>query len=95
MKWLIIGVLPFLVLLACHSQRPMSTKTITDAQEELTDSLISLPGVSGTGIGEYEGKPCITVMVVRKTQRLLDQIPATYEGFPVVVEETGEFEIHK
>ena len=73
----------------------MSGRTIEEAQEELTESLISLAGVQGTGIGEYDGRSCINVMVIRKTQDLLDRIPTTYEGFPVVVIETGELRIHE
>ena len=81
--------------IGCQAQHPVLGQTIAEAQEELTESLISLAGVQGTGIGEYEGRPCINVMVVRKTQDLLDRIPTTYEGFPVVVIETGELRIHE
>lgn len=55
-----------------------------------TDSLMSLPGVVGTAIGECEGKPCIKVLVARKTPELLRRIPEALEGFKVVVSETGE-----
>ncbi len=92
---LIFGLLPLLLLLACQTQHPGSGQTIAEAQAQLTELLISLPGVQGTGIGEYEGRPCINVMVVRKTQDLLDRIPTTYERFPVVVIETGELRIHE
>ena len=91
----IFNLLVLLLLLGCQSQHPALGQTIAKAQEELTESLISLAGVQGTGIGEYEGRPCINVMVVRKTQDLLDRIPTTYEGFPVVVIETGELRIHE
>ncbi|MGH7545602.1 MAG: hypothetical protein ACREKI_05405 [Gemmatimonadota bacterium] len=45
----------------------------------------------GTGIGEREGKPCIRIMVVRKTPELLKKLPAEVDGFPVDVHETGTF----
>ncbi len=65
-------------------------QSIEAAQQQLTDSVMSLPGVVGTAIGECAGAPCIKVYVVQKSQELTDKIPSTFEGFPVVVEATGE-----
>lgn len=64
--------------------------TILEAQDALTDSVMALVGVAGTGIGEYDGVPCLTVMVERRTPELVNRIPKTFHGFPVVIEETGE-----
>lgn len=64
--------------------------TIEAAQAKLTDRLMPLPGVVGTGISECEGAPCIKVFLVRRTEELDGQIPSTFEGFPVVVQVTGE-----
>ena len=58
--------------------------------QQHTDSLMSIPGVVGTAVGEWEGKPCISVFVVKKTPRLLRQLPSALEGYPVRVHETGE-----
>lgn len=63
--------------------------TIEEAIKQHTDRLLSLPGVVGTAIGACEGRPCIKVLVVKKTPELLNKIPSTLEGFPVAVEETG------
>ncbi len=68
---------------------PMA-QSIEAAQQRLTDSVMSLPGVVGTAIGECEGAPCIKVYVVKQSQELADKIPSTFEGFTVVVEVTGE-----
>jgi hypothetical protein len=68
----------------------MPGKTIQAVLQEHSDSLMSLPGVVGTAIGHCEGKPCIKVLVAKKTPALLGKIPSTLEGFPVAVEETGE-----
>jgi hypothetical protein len=70
--------------------KPISGKAIQAVLAEHTDSLMSLPGVVGTAIGECAGKPCIKVLVVRNTPALRKKIPATLEGFLVAVEETGE-----
>ena len=69
----------------------MPGKTIQQVQEEHTDRLMSLPGVVGTAIGEADGKPCIKVFVNQKTTEIEKEVPDSLEGYPVVIEETGEF----
>ena len=69
----------------------MQEKTIQTVLKENTDSLMALPGVVGTGLGECSGKPCIKVFVARKTLELTKKIPASLEGYRVEVQETGEF----
>jgi hypothetical protein len=66
------------------------TASIEDAQQQLTDRVMSLPGVVGIGIGECEGEPCIKVFVVQQTEELTREIPATFEGFPVAIQVAGE-----
>lgn len=73
-----------------HRESRMERKTIEEVLKQHTDRLMSLPGVVGTAIGECEGKPCIKVLVVKKTPELLKKIPPKLEGFSVSVEETGE-----
>ena len=68
----------------------MPGKAIQAVLAEHTDSLLSLPGVVGTAIGECQGEPCIKVFVVKRTPELVSKIPATLERFRVAVEETGE-----
>lgn len=58
-----------------------------------TDRLMSLPGVVGTAIGACEKNPCIKVLVVKTSPALVKQIPPMLEGYPVVIEETGEIRI--
>ena len=65
-------------------------KSIAEVLKDQTDWLLSLPGVVGTGIGEYDGKPCIKVLVERNTEELARTIPKTLGGFPVVTVETGK-----
>jgi hypothetical protein len=91
------GVALFGMTVACASQAEdgkqgkgrMPEKAIEEVLKQHTDSLMSLPGVVGTAIGKCEGKPCIKVLVVKKTPELSEKIPLELEGFPVVVEETG------
>ncbi len=69
----------------------MPAKTIQEVLAEHTDAWMATPGVVGTAIGELEGRSCIKVFVAEKTEELLAKIPGTLEGYPVVLEETGEF----
>ncbi len=69
----------------------MPHRTIEEALEAHTDRLMAIPGVVGTARGLCEGTPCIKVFVAKKTPELLRQIPAAIEGYPVAVEESGEF----
>ncbi len=74
---------------ADQEPKPMQKKIETVLKEH-TDSLMALPGVVGTAIGECAGKPCIKVYVEKKTPELLKQIPSTIDGYTVAVQETGE-----
>ena len=67
----------------------MQQRPIVDVLRDHTDRLMDLPGVVGIGHGLCDGQPCIKVMVVKKTPELLEQIPASLEGYRVEVEETG------
>ena len=72
-------------------EESVPNKTIEDVLKEHTSKLMSLPGVVGTAQGLCSGEPCIRVFVVEKTDDLLKQIPPEIDGYPVSVEETGEF----
>ena len=69
----------------------MARRTIEEALKDLTDRLMSIPGVEGTAEGRCEGQACIKVFVAKKTPALLRKIPAAVDGYPVAVEQTDEF----
>ena len=71
--------------------RTMPERTIEQVQEEHTDEWMAIPGVEGTAIGLFEGKPCIKIFTSSKAQEIRDKIPSTVEGYPVIIEETGAF----
>lgn len=54
------------------------------------DRLMAIPGVTGLGIGEQQGRPAIVVMVERLTPALKALLPRVLEGHPVVVEQSGK-----
>ena len=75
-----------------HARRgegEVEKKSIAQVLKEHTPELMSVPGVAGTGEGRYKGKPCVEVYVVKKTPELGRRIPASLDGYPVVVKETG------
>lgn len=52
---------------------------------------MAVPGVVGAGVGEYEGRPCIKLLLSRRVEELRPMIPSPVEGYEVLLEETGEF----
>jgi hypothetical protein len=69
----------------------MPERTIEQVLKDKTDDWMAIPGVEGTAIGLSEGKPCIRIFTSSKPQEVRDKIPSTVEGYPVIIEETGEF----
>ena len=54
--------------------------------------VLAIPGVAGIYVGTLEDQRtvCLRVMLERDTPELRARIPRTLEGYPVVVEVTGE-----
>jgi len=67
----------------------MATKSIAEVIREHARELMSIPGVVGAGQGLCEGKPCIKVFVIKKTPDLVQKIPDSLDGYPIMIEETG------
>jgi hypothetical protein len=66
-------------------------KNIDDVIRVYSDSLMAIPGVVGLYHGEdEEGRTCLKVMVKERTPELERRLPKRIEGYPVVIEETGE-----
>ena len=57
--------------------------SIVDAQNALTPTVMSLPGVVGTAIGLCDGTPCIQVLLAAPDAKLSERIPTEYRGFVV------------
>ena len=53
--------------------------------------LLAIPGVVGVYVGTLEDRrtPCLRVMLVRKTAKSR-KVPQSIEGYPVIMEVTGE-----
>jgi hypothetical protein len=64
--------------------------TVDEALERSTDRLMSLPGVMGVGVGERDGSPAVVIFVGEVTPEVKGKLPDTLDGYPVVVERSGE-----
>jgi len=58
-------------------------------KDRLGLSLTILDGVTGIGIGEYNGTPCIVVLLENDSLDLKAHIPTSAEGYRVITEVTG------
>jgi glyceraldehyde-3-phosphate dehydrogenase/erythrose-4-phosphate dehydrogenase len=59
--------------------------------EKYVDYLMKIPGVVGVYVGETEQKQaCIIVMLKEETEVIKKEIPKELEGYPVILEVTGE-----
>lgn len=57
-----------------------------------TPELMAIPGVVGTAESRTsDGRPCVLIMLAGDSPELRAKLPREIEGWPVVVEVTGEF----
>ena len=76
--------------LSATSAPVVAASAIKDRHES---DLFKIPGVIGTGIGAagQPGKVAIQVYVDHETPQIDSAVPATLEGTPVKIIETGQF----
>ena len=53
------------------------------------DSWMMLPGVTGTGETQKDGKPAILILVDTLTDSLKARLPSEVKGYSVVIQQTG------
>lgn len=76
--------------MSSDKRQPRSRKTIQVAKRGLSRRLLRHPGVSGVGIETAEGGgERIKVYLAEENPDLRQLVPATVEGYPVVVEIIG------
>lgn len=93
MRWLVL----ILLFATAHNQMaqdksPAPRRDINAVLADHDQKLIALKGVTGVYVGLLEDgrTPCLRVMLVRDTPELRKAIPASIEGYRVVVEISGE-----
>lgn len=69
----------------------MCKLNIKEVLEKHTSELMDIPGVTGVAVGESNGKLCIRVFIGNSNSGCLGQIPNILEGYPVLIDESGDF----
>jgi hypothetical protein len=73
----------------------MPESTVAEVLIRHTEELLAIPGVAILYESETEdGAPCIKVGVAEDTPEIRRRIPASLEGYPVLVVDTGSMEPH-
>jgi hypothetical protein len=67
----------------------MPDTPIEDIFNAHVSRLMAIPGVTGVGIGDCNGRPCLRVFVLQNTPQLSQSIPPMLDGYSVEVVETG------
>ena len=70
----------------------MIEKPIALVIKEHRSSLLAISGILGIGQGGSPKDPHITVYVQSKNFRICPLIPSVLDGYPVVIQETGDIE---
>jgi hypothetical protein len=68
------------------------TLKILEALDE-ANGWMDFEGVEGIGQGQKDGKDCIIVFVSLTPSELSAKIPKKFKGFPVIFQESGQFDI--
>lgn len=72
--------------------RPQPSNALADLLARHQDQFLAIEGVVGLGVGERpDGTTVLAVYVIQDSSELRRRIPATVEGIPTEVHESGEF----
>jgi hypothetical protein len=79
-------------VIMAQSSSPLPRRDINVVLAAHDKELLAIDGVVGVYVGTLEDRhtPCLKVMLAKDTPQLRRAIPATIEGYPVVIEVTGE-----
>jgi hypothetical protein len=71
---------------------PSPRRDINDVLRAHDKELLAIPGVVGVSVSILEDgrTPCLKVMVAQKSMETERAIPKTLEGYPIIIEVTGE-----
>ena len=67
-------------------------RTIENVLQDHSGQWMKIPGVVGTAIREYQGKPCILILASVSDQEVQPHFPAEIEGFLVIIQNVGHIE---
>jgi len=63
---------------------------VTAILESHTMEWMTIPGVVGTAEGVHRGKPCVLILVEKKTPKLQKTFPDRLNGIQLVLKEVGK-----
>lgn len=67
------------------------TRPIADVLAEHSPRIIAMSGVTAVGEGRLpDGRPCIQIFIRERDPALEERLPRAIEGYPVVVEVSGD-----
>ena len=64
--------------------------TILNVQEKYSDSLMSISGVEGIGIGKKGEKDCIVIFTGNILKENKKKLPKELDGYPVIINKSGK-----
>lgn len=68
----------------------MNRPAIKEVINRHAGEIMSIPGVTGIYEGRTKNdKPCIKIMVEKKSKEIRKKIPTVLEGYPVLIEVSG------
>jgi hypothetical protein len=71
-----------------------SLKPISEVLANHTPGWMNIPGVTGTGEGQKDGKPAILIFVDSLTDSLKSQLPTNVDGYSVMIKGSGRVIAH-
>lgn len=93
----LIGLVLFALTAGCQKNMaqdnsPPAKRDINAVLRDHDKALLAIPGVVGVYVAvlEDEKTPCLKIMLARKTPEIERAVPKSIEGYPVVLEVTGE-----
>jgi hypothetical protein len=96
-RWLSVVAMALALMTGCQeimaqNNSPNQKRDINAVLRDHDKELLAIPGVVGVYVALLEdGKsPCLKVMLARESAETTRALPKTLEGYPVVVEVTGE-----
>ena len=98
--FLLFSIFCFVILMfGCKSDiKEKTSNEMSDKKRDInlvtkdyTDTLMAIPGVVGVFSTENEdGVQSIHIMVIKRSKELEEKIPHQIEGYPIIIDETGE-----
>ncbi|MDH7600040.1 MAG: hypothetical protein QHH07_10480 [Sedimentisphaerales bacterium] len=95
-------VLPVFVLIipaawsipGCRAYKPGAAmapqRPIQAVIRDVRDQWIQIPGVVAVAQGQEDGAPCILVLCTAEPAQVRTRLPASIEGYPVIVRHTDQ-----